>query len=99
MADNKKNIDTGSVANEKKAEVWFEKNWKKVLVVIVLATIAGMAIFVSLYLKKQKNDDLMQAFATTESAELIALLEKNPAAPGAAAARAGLAEKFKKVSI
>lgn len=89
MTDNKNIPDV-----EKKAELWLEKNWKKVIAVIILATIAGMAVFISLYLKKQKNDDLMQAFAAAEAAELGALLEKNPAAPGAAAARIGLAEKL-----
>ncbi len=89
MTDNKNIPDV-----EKKAELWLEKNWKKVIAVIILATIAGMAVFISLYLKKQKNDDLMQAFAAAEAAELGALLEKNPTAPGAAAARIGLAEKL-----
>ena len=94
MADNKNNVDANSFAGDKSAELWFEKNWKKALVFIVLLMIVGMAVFAALYLKKQKENDLMQAFAAVEDAELAALLEKNPAASGAAAARAKLAEKL-----
>ena len=92
MADKKNNVDKNIFADEKMAEVWFEKNWKKVAAVVVLAILVGMAVFASIYLNKQKNTGMMKKFAAAETAELAALLEKNPDATGASAARARLAD-------
>ena len=92
MADKNNNVDKNIFADEKQAEIWFEKNWKKIAAVVVLAILIGMAVFVSIYLKKQKNAEMMQVFAAAETSELAALLEKNPDAAGAASARARLAD-------
>lgn len=92
MSDNKNNVDKNIFADEKMAEIWFEKNWKKVVAIVVCAIVVGMAVFASIYLKKQNDSNMMKAFAAAETAELAALLEKSPNAAGSASARIRLAD-------
>lgn len=90
MADSKNNQKV--VSENKNVEIWFEKNWKKCLVALVLILVIGMTIFAVIYFKQQKETEATRALASAKVADLPALLEKNSSVPGAAAARIRLAD-------
>lgn len=93
MSDKKNKIE--NVDNSSKvAEIWLEANWKKCLALLVLVIVVGMVIFSVIYVKKQNAREAKENFAAAEVANLAALLEKNPDAPGAAAARIRLADEL-----
>jgi hypothetical protein len=84
MADQKKN--TGAVA-DKQAEIWFEKNWKKILLSIVVLLVVGMGIFYGINQRAVQQKTAAAELAAAEVSDIAGLLEKNPDVPGAAAAR------------
>ena len=87
MADEKKGI----IPADKQAEIWFEKNWKKVLVVIVLVVIVGMVSFALIQRRSQQIENATRRLAEAGVGELPELLAKSDGIPGAAAARMRLA--------
>lgn len=92
MSESKNKVDQNIIASDKNIEIWFEKNWKKCSLAIIVILVVGMTVFTTIYLKEQNTAKAAGALAAAKIADLPALLKKTPNAPGAAAARIRLAD-------